>query len=110
VYVFLQLRLLQQVEWFETEWALLEGFAAAVRALDPDILVGFELQKGSLGYLIDRAATMEMQLLRAISRLPEVSSISLTRKRPHLCESHRVGCKKKGSAQILLPLLPPCTL
>ncbi len=34
-----------QVEAFETEAALLEAFVAAVRSLDPDILVGYDVQK-----------------------------------------------------------------
>ena len=45
----------------------------AVRALDPDILLGWEVQQGSLGYLVDRAALLELPLLRAASRTPEVS-------------------------------------
>ncbi|KAK9829480.1 hypothetical protein WJX72_006119 [[Myrmecia] bisecta] len=44
-------------------------------ALDPDIVLGFEVQKGSLGYLADRAATMDKPLLRQISRLPETFSM-----------------------------------
>ena len=44
----------------------------AVQALDPDIILGFEVQKGSLGFLADRAATIEMSLLKLVSRTPEV--------------------------------------
>ena len=61
-----------QVEMFQSEQKLLEGFVDAVQALDPDIILGFEVQKGSLGYLADRAATMEMPLLKLVSRTPEV--------------------------------------
>ena len=56
----------------ESEQALLEAFIEAVRALDPDMLVGWEVQQGSIGYLIDRATLLEIPLLRAISRTPEV--------------------------------------
>lgn len=57
---------------FKSEKALLEGVVDAMQALDPDIVLGFEVQKGSLGYLADRAATMEMGLLKLVSRTPEV--------------------------------------
>ena len=60
------------MEVYSSEADLLEAFIAAIRSLDPDILLGFEVQQGSLGYLVDRATTLEMNLLRAISRAPEV--------------------------------------
>lgn len=61
-----------QVERFATELELLTAFSEAVLALDPDIVLGWEVQQGSLGYLVDRAAILEMPLLRAMSRTPEV--------------------------------------
>lgn len=61
-----------QVELFQSEKALLEAFVEATQSLDPDIILGFEVQKGSLGYLADRAATMELALLKLVSRTPEV--------------------------------------
>ena len=61
-----------QVEVFQSEKALLEAFIEATQSLDPDIILGFEVQKGSLGYLADRAATMELALLKLVSRTPEV--------------------------------------
>ncbi len=58
-----------------TEELLLDAFVDALRALDPDIIVGFEVQKGSLGYLVDRAASLERTtLLREVSRIPDVSA------------------------------------
>ena len=62
------------MEAFESENALLDAFVEAVRALDPDILVGFEVQQGSLGFLVDRASTLERPdpLLRQLSRTPQV--------------------------------------
>ena len=38
----------------QDEHSLLEGFALSVLALDPDILLGWEMQKASIGYLADR--------------------------------------------------------
>ena len=62
---------------FKSEKALLEAVVEAVQGLDPDIILGFEVQKGSLGYLADRAATMELGLLKLASRTPEVHPPSL---------------------------------
>ena len=53
---------------FDDERALLRGFAATVLALDPDVLVGFEVQSESLGFLADRARRLDIDLLRLISR------------------------------------------
>lgn len=57
---------------------MIEGFVNAVRSLDPDILLGWEVQQGSLGYITDRAAKLELpfKLLRAISRTPDVRIIA----------------------------------
>lgn len=54
----------------------MEAFVEATQALDPDIVLGFEVQKGSLGYLADRAATMDLPLLKLVSRTPEVRCLS----------------------------------
>lgn len=37
---------------------------------DPDILVGYEVQKASWGYLLERAAQLSIDLATEISRLP----------------------------------------
>lgn len=60
-----------QVEGFSEEREMLESFAAAVKSLDPDMLVGWEVQQGSIGYLADRAELLEIPLLKLISRTPE---------------------------------------
>ncbi|KAI9912256.1 hypothetical protein PsorP6_009333 [Peronosclerospora sorghi] len=52
------------------ERALLHAFEDVVRRWDPDFLVGFEVQKASIGYLVDRAAQMDMNLIQSLSRLP----------------------------------------
>ena len=64
-----------QMEMHDSENALLDAFVEAVRALDPDILVGFEVQQGSLGFLADRATALERPdpLLRQLSRTPQVA-------------------------------------
>ncbi len=37
---------------------------------DPDILVGYEIQQHSWGYLLERAAFLDVDLCTQISRLP----------------------------------------
>lgn len=46
-------------EFYPTEMALLDRVVAIVREVDPDVVVGFDVQGGSVGYLIDRAARLE---------------------------------------------------
>lgn len=63
-----------QVDLYASEAALLGALGAAVAAADPDILLGFEVQRSSLGYAAERAATLGLpSLLRVLSRLPRVS-------------------------------------
>jgi DNA polymerase elongation subunit (family B) len=50
--------------------------AEVIRGEDPDILVGFEIQKGSLGYLRERAGGVGVAFDRALSRCPLVRSIA----------------------------------
>ena len=57
-----------EVHAFDDELALIRGFIATVRALDPDVLVGFEMQGESLGWLAERAGALGVGLLREISR------------------------------------------
>jgi DNA polymerase zeta len=59
----------------QDELSMLEAFADAVVALDPDVLLGWELQRASLGFLVDRSLGKELNLLRRMSRTPETSSI-----------------------------------
>jgi DNA polymerase zeta len=61
-----------QLHYYASEQALLQGFCAVVQGLDPDVIVGWDLQHGSLGYLADRGAQLGFNLLRAASRTPEV--------------------------------------
>jgi hypothetical protein len=49
-----------------------------LQALDPDALVGWDVQQGSLGYLGDRAKLAEVNLLREVSRTPQVGHARAT--------------------------------
>lgn len=59
-----------------TEKELFQLVIERIRQIDPDIIVGYEVQKSSLGYLVQRAeSAMGLDLLRELSRVPsEIAS------------------------------------
>ncbi|GIL62894.1 hypothetical protein Vafri_17102, partial [Volvox africanus] len=65
------------VEAFTDEAALLRAAAACLSSLDPDIVLGWDVQRHSLGYLAERAAALGLAppLLRAAGRTPGAASI-----------------------------------
>ncbi|GMH43547.1 hypothetical protein BSKO_11469 [Bryopsis sp. KO-2023] len=60
---------------YSDEKNMFQAFMESVRDLDPDVLMGFEVQQESLGFLVDRANQLEINLLREISRLPGIASV-----------------------------------
>ncbi|XP_063402916.1 DNA polymerase zeta catalytic subunit-like [Mytilus trossulus] len=60
-----------QVAYVETEIGLFNAFKDLITRLDPDLLVGYEIQKTSWGYLLQRAAQVGIDLCSQISRIPE---------------------------------------
>ncbi|XP_040381696.1 DNA polymerase zeta catalytic subunit isoform X2 [Oryza brachyantha] len=56
------------VNVFHGERELLNHLINAICSIDPDILVGWEIQLGSLGFLAERAAHLGIGLLKRISR------------------------------------------
>ncbi|OEL29890.1 DNA polymerase zeta catalytic subunit [Dichanthelium oligosanthes] len=58
------------VDVFPEERDLLNNLISTVCSIDPDILVGWEIQLGSLGFLAERAAYLGIGLLKRISRTP----------------------------------------
>lgn len=59
-----------RVDVVESERHLLLALAAVVEAVDPDFVVGYEVQRESLGYLCDRAEKLDFPLAAALSRTP----------------------------------------
>jgi DNA polymerase zeta len=55
---------------FPEERHVFEYFIDIMSSLDPDILIGWEVQRGSLGFLAERAAHLGINLLQRISRIP----------------------------------------
>ncbi|XP_052087606.1 uncharacterized protein LOC127724637 isoform X3 [Mytilus californianus] len=60
-----------QVVYVETEMGLFNEFKDLITRWDPDLLVGYEIQKSSWGYLLQRAAQVGIDLCSQISRIPE---------------------------------------
>jgi len=44
------------VDVYATEEELLRAWGERVRKIDPDVLMGYEIQRSSWGYVVDRAA------------------------------------------------------
>uniref|UniRef100_A0A915HSP9 DNA-directed DNA polymerase family B exonuclease domain-containing protein n=1 Tax=Romanomermis culicivorax TaxID=13658 RepID=A0A915HSP9_ROMCU len=60
----------------DSEETMLRDLVSTVQQYDPDILVGYEIQSMSLGYLIERATKLDLDLASLISRIPEISGQS----------------------------------
>jgi DNA polymerase zeta len=56
------------VEVFPEERDLFNNLISVVCSIDPDIIVGWEIELGSLGFLAERAAHLGIGLLKRISR------------------------------------------
>ncbi|XP_050223350.1 DNA polymerase zeta catalytic subunit [Mercurialis annua] len=61
--------------YFPEEVLLLSQFIRIINSYDPDILMGWDVQGGSLGYLAERAAHLGIGLLNEISRTPSDSIV-----------------------------------
>lgn len=59
-------------EIVESESDLLDTFLHVVRVVDPDIIVGYDMEKHSLGYIIQRGKIMgsHADMIQALSRVP----------------------------------------
>ena len=58
------------VSYAETELDLFEQLVKLIREADPDILVGYEIQMSSWGYLNERATNLGFNLIGQICRIP----------------------------------------
>ncbi|KAL0413081.1 UNVERIFIED_CONTAM: DNA polymerase zeta catalytic subunit [Sesamum radiatum] len=61
---------------FTEELQLFNHFTKVVRASDPDVLMGWDIQSGSLGFLAERAAHIGVGLLNNISRTPSQINVA----------------------------------
>ncbi|XP_037014910.2 DNA polymerase zeta catalytic subunit isoform X1 [Artibeus jamaicensis] len=60
-----------EVTYAADEKALFQEIAAIIKRYDPDILLGYEIQMHSWGYLLQRAAALSVDLCQMISRVPD---------------------------------------
>ncbi|KAM9496921.1 DNA polymerase zeta catalytic subunit isoform 1-T1 [Clarias gariepinus] len=60
-----------QVIYTVDEKELFEEVSKMMRTYDPDILVGYEVQMHSWGYLLQRASALGVDLCRQLSRVPD---------------------------------------
>ena len=70
-----------RVDCFTGEHALLHGLVRLVRQYDPDIVCGYEVQKQSLGYIIERAALLQRNLCEEMSRIIPLKITNAPRRR-----------------------------
>ncbi|XP_029965506.1 LOW QUALITY PROTEIN: DNA polymerase zeta catalytic subunit [Salarias fasciatus] len=59
-----------QVTYVTEEKTLFQELVAVMRRFDPDILLGYEVQMRSWGYLLQRAAALGVDLCQQLSRVP----------------------------------------
>ncbi|XP_048449174.1 DNA polymerase zeta catalytic subunit-like, partial [Rhincodon typus] len=62
-----------QVSYVNDEKELFQELINNIRRYDPDILLGYEVQMHSWSYLFQRAAALEFDLCRMVSRIPDDS-------------------------------------
>ncbi|KAB1275691.1 DNA polymerase zeta catalytic subunit [Camelus dromedarius] len=60
-----------EVTYAADEKALFQEVADIIKRYDPDILLGYEIQMHSWGYLLQRAAALSVDLCQMISRVPD---------------------------------------
>uniref|UniRef100_A0A8D9BNJ6 DNA polymerase n=1 Tax=Cacopsylla melanoneura TaxID=428564 RepID=A0A8D9BNJ6_9HEMI len=68
-----------QVSFVSNEKELFATFIEKVREWDPDILVGYEIETLSWGYLLERGYILELNLNTALSRIVEVEKRNSSR-------------------------------
>lgn len=61
---------------FREEKSLFDHFIKFICSLDPDILMGWDVQGSSLGFLAERASNLGVGLLNSISRTPPETKIA----------------------------------
>ncbi|XP_038703838.1 DNA polymerase zeta catalytic subunit isoform X2 [Tripterygium wilfordii] len=65
----------QRVLGFSEEKQLFSNFMKILGSFDPDVLMGWDIQGSSLGFLAERAACLGIGLLNSISRTPTETKI-----------------------------------
>lgn len=84
------------IQIFDNEFTLFKGLIDLIQTTDPDVLIGYEVQLASIGYLIERATVLGINLCKGLSRTVDDSS-SIFDKTKNVFEfSHSSGIKITG--------------
>ncbi|XP_073038938.1 DNA polymerase zeta catalytic subunit isoform X2 [Primulina eburnea] len=67
-----------QVLVFSEELQLFSHFSKLIDSVDPDVIMGWDVQSGSLGFLAERAGYLGLGLLNNISRTPSETNEALS--------------------------------
>ena len=62
--------------YYSDEKRMIMAFQSFVRSHDPDMLIGYEIQMTSWGYLMDRAKQLDIILCPLLSRIPSATEVS----------------------------------
>jgi DNA polymerase elongation subunit (family B) len=57
------------VQTFPSERSLLDAFVQLVHQIDPDIVLGWEIQKSSLGFIVERGYFLQRNMQEELSRI-----------------------------------------
>lgn len=76
---------------FQSEAQLFDGLAGHIRNVDPDVLVGFETQASSIGYILERAQTISHPF-------PQLASRWLSKATGVFNEGNKVGTTSNAEA------------
>ncbi|XP_065057667.1 DNA polymerase zeta catalytic subunit-like isoform X2 [Rhopilema esculentum] len=87
---------------YADEKSMIIAFQSFVRFHDPDMLIGYEIQMLSWGYLIDRAKELDILLCPQLSRIPGVEASTTTHKAGEIDELYGHANDVKISGRILL--------
>ena len=61
--------------YYSDEKTMIMEFQSFIRSRDPDMIIGYEIQMLSWGYLIDRAKELDVILCPLLSRIPNANDV-----------------------------------
>eukprot|EP00127_Corallochytrium_limacisporum_P000880 Clim_evm13s29 gene=Clim_evmTU13s29 len=59
------------VACYSSETDMLRGLVSLIRVQDPDIITGYDVQHWSWGYILERSSVLGLDLIQALSRVPQ---------------------------------------
>ncbi|XP_055546251.1 DNA polymerase zeta catalytic subunit [Wyeomyia smithii] len=87
------------------ERELYEKFLVLISFWDPDIFAGYEIEQVSWGYIIQRGYTLEMNLMKMLSRVPTAEKVHVSEEEEQdLLEMHEYSAGLKIPGRILLDI------